>query len=259
MGGQHPAHGGGRDPDALAVAAAVRELAMRAINVLELLEDREYLGFLVGRDRVQRRTGTPIDQHAGGPELAPAPRAALAQLEVPAHAPVIPSARNGLVDKPQQLVLGGRRHSPRDPATQSQRPFPSASINRTPISFSASESRAISAFAAASSGSAPEPPRTPGLEVARASSAPWRATDLSFTIVERSTPDCSAAAAIVYSPRTRLSQISYFSLGERNRFPRRRRGSVPLPLDCGSLIFARSWKCPTGSQMRSDYRREVWR
>src|SRR3954452_10889499 len=78
-------------------------------------------------------------------------------------------------------------------------------------------------------------------------------------IVERSTPDCSAAPAIVYSPRTRLSQISYFSLGDKNRLPRRPRGPVPLPLDCGSLIFARSWKCPTDSQMRTDYRREVWR
>src|SRR4051812_14448802 len=220
MGGQHPAHGGGRDPDALAVAAAVRELAMRAINVLELLEDREYLGFLVGRDRVQRRTGTPIDQHAGGPELAPAPRAALAQLEVPAHAPVIPSARNGLVDKPQQLVLGGRRDTPRDPATQSQRPFPSASINRTPISFSASESLAISALAAASSGSGPLPALTPGLDCANASKAPWRATLRNFKIVERSTPARSAAWAIVYSPRSNETQISNFSDGDKNRFAR---------------------------------------
>src|SRR4051794_31602933 len=33
--------------------------------------------------------------------------------------------------------------------------------------------------------------------------------------VERSTPARSAAAAIVYSPRIRLSQISYFSLGDK--------------------------------------------
>jgi hypothetical protein len=59
-------------------------------------------------------------------------------------------------------------------------------------------------------------------------------------IVERSTPACSAACTIVYSPRSKLSQISYFSLGDRNRLPRRRLGPVPLPLDCRSLIIGRS-------------------
>jgi hypothetical protein len=114
------------------------------------------------------------------------------------------------------------------------------------------------AFAAASSASGPDPDRTPGLDAASASSAPRRATMRSFMIVERSTPACSAACTIVYSPRTRLIQISYFSLGDKNRLPRRPFGPVPLTLDCNSLI-GRSWTSPTGSQMRTDQRREVWR
>jgi hypothetical protein len=193
---------------------------MRAIDVLELLEDREDLGFLVRGDAVQRGAGPPIDQGAGRLELAPAPRAPLAQLEVAADAPVIPSTGNRLVDEIQELVLGGRRDTPRDPATQSQRPFPSASINRTPISFSASESRAISALAATSSGSGPLPGFTPGLDCANASKAPRRATLRNFKIVERSTPARSAAWAIVYSPLSNETQISNFSDGDKNRFAR---------------------------------------
>jgi hypothetical protein len=96
----------------------------------------------------------------------------------------------------------------------------------------ASTSRAISARAATNSGSGPLPSRAPGLDAASASSAPWRATIRSFMTVDRSTPACSAAAAIVYSRRTRLSQISYFSLGERNRLPRR----SPTPAPPGLLI-----------------------
>ena len=127
----------------------------------------------------------------------------------------------------------------------------------TPISFSASVSRAISARAAASSGSGPDPGRTPGLDAANASNAPWRATWRNFITVERSTPARSAAAAIVYSPRARLNQISYFSDGERKRLLRRLRG--PAPLNFESVMIGRSWTSPTGSQMRTDWNGEVWR
>src|SRR3954470_2949874 len=173
---------------------------------LEHRQDRLLLG---RRDGVHgmpaRRT---VIERARGPALAPAPRAALAELQIRAGAAVIPAVGEGGIDELQQPSLGGRLDPSRDPATQSQRPFPSASINLTPISFSASESRAISARAAASSGSGPWPARTPGLEAASASNAPWRATIRSFMTVERSTPARSAAAAIVYSPRIKLSHSS---------------------------------------------------
>lgn len=66
---------------------------------------------------------------------------------------MLPTVGDRPVDQVQQLELGGLINSAGDPATQPERSFPSASINRTPISLSASDSRAISALAAASSGS----------------------------------------------------------------------------------------------------------
>jgi hypothetical protein len=59
------------------------------------------------------------------------------------------------------------------------------------------------------------------LEVARASSAPWRATSRIRMIVERSTSKRSAASLIVVSWRTSCSQISYFCDGDKNRLVRR--------------------------------------
>ncbi len=103
--------------------------------------------------------------------------------------------------------------------------FPSANINLTPISLRASESRPISARAAASSRSGRRPGRTPGLDAASASCAPCRATERNFIPAERSTPARSAASLIVYSPR--INAIQDLSLGDKNRLPRRRLGPVP--------------------------------
>ena len=128
---------------------------MRAIDIAPLLEQLENLGHLLGAQAVQRGAGLAVIQAASVTPAAPPPRPPLIQLEVVAGATVIPPAGKRPVDQLQQLVLGGRVDPARDPATQSQRSFPSASINRTPISFNASESRAISALAAASSGSGP--------------------------------------------------------------------------------------------------------
>ena len=151
----------------------MRELAMGAIGVLELFEDREDRLFLRRGDRVDRMPARrPVLQRASGPAFAPSPRAALGELQVAAGSAVIPAISDRRVDERKQRVLGGRRHAQRDPATQSQRPFPSASISLTPISFSASESLAISACAATNSGSGPDPVRTPGLDAANASNAP---------------------------------------------------------------------------------------
>jgi hypothetical protein len=181
-------------------------------------EDRLLLG---RRDRVHRMPARrAVIERARGPALAPAPRAALAELQIRAGAAVIPAVGDRSIDELQQRVLRGRLDPSRDPATQSQRPFPSANINLTPISFSASESRAISALAATSSGSGPLPGFTPGLDCANASKAPWRATLRNFKTVERSTPTRSAAWAIVYSPRSNETQISNFSDGDKNRFAR---------------------------------------
>lgn len=151
----------------------MRELAMRAVGVLMGLEDGQDRLLLGAGDGVHRMPARrAILKRPGQPPLAPAPRPGLAEFEVSTGAAVIPAVGDRGIDERKQRVLGGRRHSPRDPATQSQRPFPSASIKRTPISFSASVNRAISAFAAASSGSGPDPGRTPGFDAASASNAP---------------------------------------------------------------------------------------
>src|SRR3954447_26578111 len=119
-------------------------------------EDGQDCLLLGRRDGVHRMPARrPVLECARLAALAPAPRAALAEFQIGAGVAVIPGVGEGGIDELQQPMLGGRLDPSRDPATQSQRPFPSASINRTPISFSASESRAISAFAAASSGSGP--------------------------------------------------------------------------------------------------------
>ena len=143
----------------------MRELTMRAVCQPVLLEDADDQVLLLRRNRVQRAAARrAVLKRPGRAALAPAPRPTLAELQVRACATVIPAAGDRAIDEHEQLVLGGRRHPQRDPATQPQRPFPSASINLTPISFSASVSLAISALAAASSGSGPLPARTPGLD-----------------------------------------------------------------------------------------------
>lgn len=155
MSSQNTPNGRRGDPHRVGVAATVRELAMRAIDLAPFLEQLEDRRLLLGAQTVQRGAGLGVLQAIVRASAAPPPRPPLVQLEVPAGAAVLPAVGDGPVDQIQQLVLGGRVDSTRDPATQSQRPFPSASINRTPISFSASDSLAISALAAASSGSGP--------------------------------------------------------------------------------------------------------
>ena len=217
---QNAADGRRRDPHRSRVAAAVRELAMRTVDLAPALEQLEDRGHLLGAQAVHRAARLAVAEAVGIAPAAPPPRPPLVQLEIDAGAAVLPAVGDGPIDQIQQLVLGGRVDATRDPATQPQRSFPSASINLTPISFNASDSRAISALAAASSGSGP-PWRTPGRDDANASSAPCLATVRSFTIVERSTPARSAASTVVNSPRNNPIQISYFCEGDRNRFARR--------------------------------------
>jgi hypothetical protein len=222
---------------------------MRAVDLAPRLEQLQDRGDLLRAQTVQRPPGPVVLKAAGVAPAAPPPRPPLIQLEVAAGAAVLPPVGDRPVDQLQQLELRDRVDAARDPATQPQRSFPSASINRTPISFNASDKRAISAFAAASSGSAP-PCRTPGRDAASASSAPCLATVRSFKIVERSTPARSAASAIVYSPRNSPIQISYFCDGERNRFGRR---SPLLPAERpGSVIEDPFLEEPEASQMRAN-------
>src|SRR4051812_32877323 len=117
---------------------------MRAIGLAPRVEQLNDRVALVGEQAMHGPpAGRPVLQAAGFTALPPAPRAALGELEIRARAAVLPARGGRLVDELQQPGLGGRVDAARDRATQSQRPFPSASINRTPISFSASDSLAI--------------------------------------------------------------------------------------------------------------------
>src|SRR4051812_36591459 len=127
---------------------------MRAIGLAPLIEQRDDRVALVGEQAVHGPpAGRAIFEAASFAALPPAPRAALGEFEVAARAAMLPARAGRLVDELKQPGLGGRVDAARDRATQSQRPFPSASINLTPISFNASDRRAISARASASSGS----------------------------------------------------------------------------------------------------------
>jgi hypothetical protein len=145
---QNAPDGGRRDPHQPEVAAAVRELSVRPVDLAPRLEQLKDRGDLLRAQAVQRASWPLVLQAAGLAPATPPPRPPLVQLEVAAGAAVLPAVGEGPVDQIQQLELRGRVDSARDPATQPQRSFPSASISRTPISFNASVSRAISARAA---------------------------------------------------------------------------------------------------------------
>jgi hypothetical protein len=131
----------------------VRELAMRTIGLAPLIKQRDDRFALVGEQAMHGvASSRAVLKEARFAALPPAPRAALGELEVAARAAVLPARSGRLIGELKKPGLGGRVDAARNPATQSQRPFPSASMSRTPISFSASDSRAISALASASAG-----------------------------------------------------------------------------------------------------------
>jgi hypothetical protein len=121
---------------------------MRAVDLPPALEQLEDRGDLLWAQAVDRAARLAVAETVAIAPAAPPPRPALVQLEIGAGAAVLPAVGDGPVNQAEQLMLGGRVDAARDPATQPQRSFPSASIKRTPISFNASDSRAISACAA---------------------------------------------------------------------------------------------------------------
>ena len=82
MSSQDTTDGRRRDPHRMRVAAAVRELAMRAIDIAPLLEQLEDRGHLLGSQTVQRGARLAVIQAARITPAAPPPRPPLVQLEV---------------------------------------------------------------------------------------------------------------------------------------------------------------------------------
>src|ERR671913_1615332 len=229
---------------------------MRVVELAPLVEQRHDLGDLPVEQAVHRAaTRGLVGELVGGPPAQPPVHADLAQLQDSAgvsHRPALPAC---LLEQGQQPSLGGLIHPGRDPATQPQRPFPSTSISLTAISLSASPSRAASARAASSSRSRLAA-CTPGLDSDSAWSAPSLATVRSRIIVERSTPNRSAASAIVVSPRTSCSHTSYFCNGVKNRLARRPSRSVPRS---GSVMIRPSSSGQQPERMLSDPKPVLYR
>ena len=168
--------------------------------------------------------------------------------------------RRSPVDELKQPVLGGRVDAPRDPATQSQRPFPSASINRTPISFSASDEPRDLRPAPRP---APDRRRRPAAPRAATPPAPPArpacATVRSFITVERSTPARSAASLIVLLATHQARARSHTSRSATETACARR------PAGAGAVGLARSSSTRSWTEPEQAARcglikpRDVWR
>src|SRR4051794_40246368 len=229
---------------------------MRAVDLAPLLEHRQDLRGLAGEQAVHRpATGPLVGQGAALGALGPAVRPDPTELEDLGGAGRGPALGDGLAQQTEQGLLGGRVDSAWDSATQPQGPFPSISINLTASSFTVSDNRAISAFAASNSPSRAGA-RIPGRDSASAASAPSLATCRIRSTVERSTWCTAAASAIVTSCRTSCSQISYFCDGLRNRFARRPARSVPRP--SASMIRSSS-RSQRPHEMLSDTKIDLYR
>src|SRR5436305_10582816 len=79
---QNASDGGRRDPHLADVAAAVRELAMRAVDLPPALEQLEDRGHLLGSQAVDRAARLALAEAVGVAPPAPPPRPALIRLEI---------------------------------------------------------------------------------------------------------------------------------------------------------------------------------
>lgn len=127
---------------------------MRAVDLAPLdgqLQDRLDL---LGQQAVDRSAASgPVGQRPGRPADLPTVDPPLGQLQHPAGRLGGEPLSDGLVDQPQQRLLGGGCHTWGDAADQPQRDFPRSSISSIACSLTASPSLAISARAAANSAS----------------------------------------------------------------------------------------------------------
>jgi hypothetical protein len=207
---------------------------MGPVPFAPLVEDRHNRGNLLAEQAVHRDPAGLAVGQVGAPGL-PAFDPPPADPEHLAHGLQGPARTDRLVDQGEEARLAdgvdpawdgvGHRHP--------EPPFPSSKVSLTASSFTASDNRATSAFAASNSTSRAVFP-TPGFDADNADMAPSLATWRSFITVDRSTPATSAAWLIVVSPRTSWRKISYFTDGANNFFARR----VDTAGTAGTPLFA---------------------
>ena len=149
---------------------------MGAVPFAPLVEHRQNLLDLVGQQAVHRHTARlPVDQ-IGAPPLPtfdPPP----ADLQHVAHGLQAPALTDPVVHQGEQagLAFGVDTHRYRLGHRHPEPPFPSSRVSLTANSFTASDSRATSAFAASNSTSRGVFP-TPGFDADNAAIAPSLAT-----------------------------------------------------------------------------------
>ena len=130
------------------------ELAVGAVDLAPLLGQLQDLLDLLGEQSVDGAAATgSVLKRASGAAGLPTIDPPLADLQHPAGSLRGEPLGDGLVDQPQQRMLGGGCHTWGDAADQPQRDFPRSSISSIACSLTASPSRAISARAAANSAS----------------------------------------------------------------------------------------------------------
>src|SRR5664279_4075553 len=237
-----PQHRRGRDEHDPEPTAAVRDLAMRAVDLAPLLDQIQDLGLLPGEQAVDRAaTGIAVLQAAGMYEPLPPPvRADVGEVEHLARSSMRPTVPDRAVDQPQQLELGLRAHARGNRAEKPERCFPRCNVSSIAISFRASERRSFSARSSSSSTASADTGR-PGLAEVNAAIAASFANARSRTMTDTSTPYFRAASACEISCEVTSRNTSHFSSGESCL-----RG-LRLPLS----IITTSWsEVPTASQAR---------
>jgi hypothetical protein len=130
---------------------AVRELAVRPVDLTPPGEQRQDRGPFGGQQAVQRRAARgPVGQLAAFPPVLPPGQPGVVDAEPGRRPPRRPPGVHGVVHEIQQAGLDARVHSGRDRAgAQSQCAFPSARWITTACSVTVARSRSISSRAAA--------------------------------------------------------------------------------------------------------------
>ena len=161
---QHPQHRRRRDPHPAQVGAAVRELAMRAIDLAPLVGQLEDRLDLLGPSARAPPARPAVDRPAPRRRRACQCRARRSESPSTRHAArQAPAGRGRPRDQLQQRRLDLGVDARRDRAYQSERDFPRRATSSIACSLTVSSSRAISARSAASPAScdAAAPARPP--------------------------------------------------------------------------------------------------
>ena len=118
------------------VRPAVREFAMRPVDLGPLLEHRQDLRFLGRQQTVHRGPAGPaVDELAEPGAQHPPVRPNPSQVQHDRGRRNRPPLRDGPVEQLEQGGLGGRIDATGDAATYPQPPFPSTSITSTSRPF----------------------------------------------------------------------------------------------------------------------------